>query len=230
MNALFLASIVWVGGLLSLPSPVWAQVEPPEARALPPTIPIFPLQDVALFPNTSVPLHIFEPRYRAMIADALEGDGIIGMVLLQPGHEADYHGRPPVHAIGCAGEITDAEELPDGRYLILLRGLVKFRVMSEDRSRTYRLAVVESLPEVLDESAREVLSLRRRQLAAMLAAQDPDAELLPESLSDTEFVDRLAQVIRLDPAARQSLLELDGFVERADALIGILAEREAVPL
>src|SRR5262245_23557279 len=92
-------------------------VAPDGARsgALPSTIPIFPLQDVMLFPNVSRPLYIFEPRYRAMIADALKGDRIIGMVLLRPGYEADYEGRPPVYAIGCAGVMTDVERLPDGR-------------------------------------------------------------------------------------------------------------------
>ena len=68
------------------------------AQALPPSIPIFPLPDVVLFPDVSLPLMIFEPRYRAMIADALKGDRIIGMVLLRPGFEADYAGRPPIFA------------------------------------------------------------------------------------------------------------------------------------
>ena len=67
-------------------------------------LPVFPLP-VVLFPGVPLPLHIFEPRYRAMIADALKGDRIIGMVQLRPGYEADYEGRPPVFAIGCAGVI-----------------------------------------------------------------------------------------------------------------------------
>ena len=70
---------------------------------------IFPLPNVVLFPNVFLPLHIFEPRYREMVADALDGDRIIGMVLLRPGWEGDYEGRPPVYPIGCAGLITHAE-------------------------------------------------------------------------------------------------------------------------
>src|SRR4051794_30821611 len=101
---------------------------------LPPTIPIFPLPNVVLFPNVFLPLHIFEPRYRAMVADALAGDRIIGMTLLQPGFEGDYEGRPPVYAIGCAGLITHSEVLPDGRYNIVLRGLERFRIVDEDAS------------------------------------------------------------------------------------------------
>src|SRR5215204_5286886 len=74
---------------------------------LPPEIPIFPLEPTMLFPGVSRPLHIFEPRYRAMVADALKGDRIIGMTTVKPGYEADYAGRPPIYEIGCAGVITD---------------------------------------------------------------------------------------------------------------------------
>src|SRR5690349_21911407 len=82
---------------------------------LPPTIPIFPLPNVVLFPNVFLPLHIFESRYREMVKDALASDRIIGMVLLQPGYEANYEGRPRVYPVGCAGVITHSEPLPDGR-------------------------------------------------------------------------------------------------------------------
>src|ERR1051325_687003 len=99
---------------------------------LPPIIPIFPLPNAVLFPNVYLPLHIFEPRYRAMVSDALKGDRIIGMVLLQPGYESQYEGRPPVYTTGCAGLITHAEPLADGRYNIVLRGIAKFRITAED--------------------------------------------------------------------------------------------------
>ncbi len=89
---------------------------------LPPTIPLFPLPNVVLFPNVYLPLHIFEPRYREMVSDALDGDRIIGMVLLRPGWEGDYEGRPAVYPVGCAGLISHAERLSDGRYNIVLQG------------------------------------------------------------------------------------------------------------
>src|SRR5215207_3342200 len=98
---------------------------------LPPTIPIFPLPNVVLFPNVFLPLHIFEPRYRAMVADALRGDRIIGMTLLRPGFEKDYEDRPAVYRIGCAGLITHSEPLSDGRFNIVLRGMEKFRIVAE---------------------------------------------------------------------------------------------------
>ena len=85
-------------------------------------LPLFPLPNVVLFPNVFLPLHIFEPRYRAMVADAIAGDRMIGMVLLRPGWEHDYEGRPPVFAVGCSGVITHVEQLADGRYNIVLRG------------------------------------------------------------------------------------------------------------
>src|SRR4030095_4430762 len=110
-----------------------------QPQTLPAVIPIFPLEEAMLFPNASRPLHIFEPRYRAMINDALKGDRIIGMVTLRPGYEANYEGRPAIYAVGCAGVISEVEELPDGRFNIVLRGFVKFRVNSEDDSRPYRL-------------------------------------------------------------------------------------------
>jgi Lon protease-like protein len=79
---------------------------------LPPTIPIFPLPNAVLFPNVFMPLHIFEPRYRAMVSDALAGDRIIGMVLLRAGFERDYEGRPAIFPIGCAGVVTRNFSIP----------------------------------------------------------------------------------------------------------------------
>ena len=128
-----------------------AQSADKPAPKLPAVIPVFPLEVAMLFPGVSRPLYIFEPRYRAMVADALKGDRIIGMTTLKPGYEADYAGRPPIYEIGCAGVITDVEELSGGRFNIVLRGLVKFRVTGEDNSRPYRLARVDVVPEVLDE-------------------------------------------------------------------------------
>src|SRR5687768_9957782 len=137
---------------------------------LPPIIPIFPLPNAVLFPNVFLPLHIFEPRYRAMVADALTGDRIIGMVLLRPGYESNYDGRPPIYPIGCAGVITHAEPLGDGRYNIVLRGLEKFRVTGEDASKPYRLAQVDPIPETIAEADRDTIRRQRQRLEALLAA------------------------------------------------------------
>src|SRR5881409_3432726 len=106
---------------------------------LPAGIPLFPLPNVVLFPNVFLPLHIFETRYREMVGDALAGDRIIGMVLLRPGYEANYEGRPPIYDVGCAGVITHSQPLSDRRYDIVLRGIEKFRITSEDHSHAYRI-------------------------------------------------------------------------------------------
>src|SRR5437667_9813996 len=110
-------------------------------------LPLFPLPNVVLFPNVFLPLHIFEPRYREMVADAVASDRMIGMVLLRPGWERDYEGRPPVYAVGCSGVITHVERQPDGRYNIVLRGVERFRIVDEDRGRSYRRATIAAMPE-----------------------------------------------------------------------------------
>src|SRR6476659_3758063 len=102
-----------VVAIIATPSLAAAQTTLPES------IPIFPLEDVMLFPEMSVPLHIFEPRYKAMIADALKGDRIVGMVLLRPGYEKDYERSPSIFTIGCAGVINEVEQLPNGEYNIV---------------------------------------------------------------------------------------------------------------
>src|SRR5688572_9608200 len=89
-----------------------------------------------------MPLHVFEPRYRQMVADARAGNELIGMVLLKPGWEARYHGRPDIFPVGCAGRIEQCEALADGRYNIVLRGLARFAVEDEREGEPYRLARV----------------------------------------------------------------------------------------
>ena len=192
---------------------------------LPPAIPLFPLPNVVLFPNVFLPLHIFEPRYRRMVADALAGDRIIGMVLLRPGWEGDYEGSPPVYPIGCAGLITHAEPLPDGRYNIVLRGLEKFRIAHEDVSHGYRMAQVESLLEDVRESDRVTIRAERRRLEALLVPQpegrgtDPK---VPPSMADEDLVNALAQYLELEPVEKQALLERDGLLARCRSLIELL--------
>ena len=103
---------------------------------LPERIRIFPLSEVVLFPDTLLPLHIFEPRYRKMLADALEGDRLIGMALLKD-PDAD---PPEVYAVGCAGTIVEHKPFADGRSLVVLKGTVKFRIRREvDAGEPYRV-------------------------------------------------------------------------------------------
>lgn len=192
---------------------------------LPPTIPIFPLPNVVLFPNVFQPLHIFEPRYREMVADALAGDRIIGMTLLRPGWEASYEGRPAVYAIGCAGLITFSEQHDDGRYNIVLRGMQKFRISGEDHSRSYRVAAVEPLAEDVTAEDREIVRSERRRLEALLVPQPEGRGVdskVPPSMADEDLVNALAQYLDLEPVEKQALLEREGLVARCRSLIDLL--------
>jgi Lon protease-like protein len=213
--------VALIVGLLCAGSTAQAQTAP-----LPTTIPVFPLEVTMLFPGVSRPLHIFEPRYRAMVADALKGDRIIGMATLRPGFEADYAGRPPIYEIGCAGVITDVEELPGGRFNIVLRGLVKFRVTSEDDSRAYRLARVDAMPEVLDEAERSELHKQRLRLEALVTKGSDTT--VPPGTPDEELVNMLAQYMPMTYAQRQSLLELRSSLLRARALIELIEGKTAI--
>ena len=194
--------------------------------ALPTEIPLFPLPEVVLFPGVTRPLLIFEPRYREMVADALKGNKIIGMVLLRPGYEKDYEGRPPIYGIGCAGVIEDYEQLPDGRYGILLRGLTTFRVVSEDQRKPYRLARVEAVPELLTDEERGPLSTVRERLARLLDTVLPLGVEPPDpGLDDAEFVNLIAQALSMPEDARQDLLERNSVLSRARALVDRLEQR-----
>jgi uncharacterized protein len=195
---------------------------------LPATIPIFPLPNVVLFPNVFLPLHIFEPRYRAMVKDALASDRIIGMVLLRPGFEANYAGRPPVYPIGCAGLITHSEPLPDGRFNIVLRGLEKFRMTDEEDGHPYRVAQVEALAESVTDEDKSVMHGHRSRLESLLAAamehRGSDPKLSP-NVPDDDLVNALAQYLALEPIERQALLECNGVLSRCGALIELLEMR-----
>jgi hypothetical protein len=201
-----------------------AQSAAPAAGTLPATIPLFPLEDAALFPHGARPFHIFEPRYREMVADALKGDRIIGMVTLQPGFEANYDGRPAIYGVGCAGYIEEVEELPDGRYNILLRGVVKFRVNGEDQSRAYRLAKVTAMPEPVAEDQKAALHKQRQRIETLLTMPGADAAIPPD-VADEEVIDAVSQYVPLNPSERQALLEQEGIVARGQALIDLLESR-----
>jgi len=194
--------------------------------ALPAEIPLFPLPEVVLFPGVPRPLVIFEPRYREMVADALKENKIIGMVLLRSGYEKDYEGRPPIYGIGCAGVIEDYEQLPDGRYVILLRGLTRFRVVSEDQRKPYRLARVEAAPDLLTDEERAPLSTMRERLARLLDTVLPLGVEPPDpGLDDVEFVNLTAQALSMPEDARQDLLERNSVLSRARALVDRLEQR-----
>jgi Lon protease-like protein len=198
----------------------------------PTTLPLFPLPNVVLFPNVFLPLHIFEPRYRDMVSDALDGDRMIGMVLLRPGWEGNYEGRPPVYPTGCSGLITHHERLPDGRYNIVLRGVEKFRILEEveevneeGATSSYRVARVEILHEPVIETDRDDVRAARHRLEALLVpqAQGRGAETkVAAAMADEDVVNALAQYMELEPLEKQALLERPGLLARCRSLIELL--------
>lgn len=197
---------------------------------LPELLPIFPLPNVVLFPNVFLPLHIFEPRYRQMVTDALETDRLIGMCLLQPGYDADYAGRPPVFPIGCAGVMTHADQLADGRYNIVLKGMQRFRVTGEVTGRAYRQARIEPLIESVSTPEGPTLASIRAKLESMLLpliAHEP--RRFPVAMSDEDLIHALAQYLELDPLERQALLERDSIADRGAGLVELLEMKLLAP-
>jgi len=182
-------------------------------------IPLFPLPDVVLLPGTLLPLHVFEPRYRAMVADALAGEKTIGMTMLVPGADAAAT-APPIHPVGTAGEIVESETLPDGRYNILLEARFRFRVIDEDRPDPYRVARVEELPTT---SFREPGEQERLVSSANDLFRDVaralDLPPLPsEALSPERLASEIALRLRYAPPELQELLETDSLPERFEVL------------
>jgi Lon protease-like protein len=208
--------------------------------ALPGTLAVFPLTGVLLLPGTTLPLHIFEPRYRAMVEDALGADRIFGMiqpVVPQndnrplPGAEKE---TPELYKVGCAGYIEKCEKLPDGRFLIQLTGVNRFRVQEElPQRRGYRV-VKADYRDFPDHSLQEGWRGERRALiqALMEYSKAHHLQLRPEQaerFSDIELVNLLGVALPFHPAEKQALLEAASPQDREDVLIGLLRLGGAPP-
>ena len=189
---------------------------------LPRLISLFPLPNVVLFPRMPLSLLVFEPRYRKMVADALQREHLIGMVLLCPGWEADYQGRPRVYPVGCAGYMEQCEPLADGRFQMLLRGTSRFRILEEHAGEPYRLATIGALEDPLgDEAALD--AARRRVMEAIAQAADGPAILVTQpELTHDVLVNALSHSLGLTPVEQQSLLDCDSILDRYARLLEIL--------
>ena len=188
-------------------------------------LPIFALPGVVLMPGTLLPLHIFEPRYRAMVSDALTGDRTIGMALMKPGWEEG--GRDPeIFAVGGAGEIVESEKLEDGRYNVILQGLFRYRIVQEAGVDPYRLANVEPIASIPFPDAGEEAKAARRLRRLFEAVQtELDLPSLPdETLAAERLFSELALRLRYEPAELQALLETDALPARCDALAARLRD------
>lgn len=189
---------------------------------LPERIPLFPLPNVVLFPQMPLPLHVFEPRYRKMVSDVRHEHDTIGMVLLKPGWEPVYYGRPPVFPVGCAGRIEQCEELPDGRYNLVLRGISRFRIVEEHGSEPYRVATIRLQPEAnAGDTALE--AVRGELMEAIRKVNAQEAVAYEGQLPPDIFVNALSQSLDLTPIERQTLLDCDDLVGRGRRLAELLA-------
>ena len=182
-------------------------------------LPLFPLPNLVFFPRTRLPLHIFEPRYRQMISDAVAADQRFGIVLLRPGWERDYFGAPAIHTLGTVGQIEQAVPLDDGRYNILVRGEVRFRVISEVTGGPYRTARVVAEPE---QSREATQAYAQKSWLADLSRQYlhylPDQMAVPEidTVELEALTNALIMSLNIDVQEKQRFLEINDLIARAD--------------
>lgn len=187
-------------------------------------VPLFPLPGAILFPRSQLPLHIFEPRYREMVRDAVDGPGRIAMI--QP-HRLDDDNQAPLYAVGCVGEIVGVEELDDGRFNIVLLGSNRFRLIEEAKvDEPYRCADVDV--QAFDDSEPDPLAIIQRAEVEREARRLGDALGLAvdwaavAQLDDEMLVNAIAQVSPFDVGAKQALLEQVTLAERADLLVQLM--------
>ena len=200
--------------------------EPKTLSDLPPVITVFPLDGALLLPHGQLPLNIFEPRYLNMIDDAMAGNRLIGIIQTRPGQDRS---RPSLAWVGCLGRITSFSETKDGRYLITLTGLCRFRATNEVEAQTpYRQVAVR-----YDGYENDLMPLnlaadfnREPFLAALKAYLDVhnlEIEWDSAQAAPAEpLVNSLAAALPFSPVERQALLEAEGPTERRAALIALM--------
>jgi Lon protease-like protein len=189
---------------------------------------VFALPRVVLFPGATLPLHVFESRYRRLVEDALGEDRQFAIALLKPGYETSYDGNPDIHPIGCAGRITQVAALPDGRFLLNLVGTERVEFLEMTRGVPYRCCRVRYLSELAppedSERTREALlrlvSAYHQLLSAVTGASTAAPVLSTSSFADT--VNRIAFRIDVDPSVKYRLLENGDLFARAERLAGLL--------
>ena len=193
---------------------------------IPSRIPVFPLPNVVLFPKTYLPLHIFEPRYRAMVSDAVTSGQCIGMALFKDGWETDYYGHPPVFSMGCVGRLANVQTLADGRSNILLQGLERFEIEREWYDHAYREATIVVTPRSTEMSLDHTVRQRLfTTLESYLRSRD-DAptwqELFREEVNDEIFVNTLSTYLECTPLEKQFLLEAESLHQQARRLSDLI--------
>ena len=193
---------------------------------LPQSLPIFPLTGVVLLPHSALPLNVFEPRYLALVDDALSGNRLIGMI--QPTESEDDVLKPRLSEIGCAGRIISFRETEDNRYLITLAGVCRFKVKEELSALSpYRQVACDFAAFASDMAQEEDGEFpRERLLAALkhyLSSRDMKADWKSVMTAPPEsLVNALAMMCPFEPAEKQALLEARNWVERVATLVALL--------
>ncbi len=193
-----------------------------ETMDVPDIVPIFPLPKTVLLPGEVLPLHVFEPRYRALVRDTVTTHKVIGIVQVVPGFETELPGSPPVREMGCVGYIASHEELPDGRFMLWLLGLERFRILEELEAATlYRQVRVQYEPT--SESPKRLAEIRglRQELRALLpslvdleaAGVEQFAHHMGE-ISDAQLIALACQILELESDRKQQVLEAASLSER----------------
>lgn len=186
------------------------------------------MPNVVLFPGATLPLHVFEPRYRALVRDALAGDRMFAVALLKPGFEARREPNPEICPIGCAGRITQVAPLPDGRYILNLVGTTRVEFLEMTDASPYRKHRVRTLGELLphpdSEEARETLirlvSAYQQILAALSGRSVPSP--IATDVPFAETVNAIAVSLDIEPALKYRLLENGDLLARAERVLAIL--------
>jgi uncharacterized protein len=201
----------------------------------PELIPIFPLSNVVLFPRVKTPLHLFEPRYRQLAREVLEGERRIAMTVVRPEHADEMIGDPPIFPVGCAGMITESHRLPDGRYNIVLLGEYRVRIVGEEPregSRLYRVARAVRLPDEYPDGERARVARLRAAIVAdvgvLVRATQPQRSHafdpgLFAGVDDEVFVNAVSNAFAFPPEQKQALLEADSIPERYARLASTLS-------
>src|SRR5437763_5437519 len=191
-------------------------------------LPLFPLPNLVFFPQTRLPLHVFESRYRQLISDVMLSDQRFGIVLLRPGYESDYFGAPPAFACGTVARVEQSVTLDDGRYNILVNGDTRFRIIDEVSREPYRVARVVAQPQVERDA---VAAYAQRTWLTELSQQYlhflPEQGAVPAIASGGRAALTNARIrsLTLDVAEKQRLLESDDLVARAEEIADELQGR-----
>lgn len=199
---------------------------------------LFPLSNVVLFPRVKTPLHIFEPRYRQLMREVIEGDRRIGMCVVRPEHQDEMPGDPQLFPVGCCGEVAEFQKRPDGRYNLVLLGAWRFRILEEEprpSTRLYRVALVQPLEDPFPEPERDRVARLRSSVVENVAylarqAESEGTRFDPSvfaAIDDATFVNVLANAIAFSVEEKQALLEADSIPERYARLASALSFRRA---